>query len=109
MKTRIGSRNYNTDTAELIGPVCGGDLYRKRTRNHEYFLVTESENCRLITPLEDKAALSLLGKDAGTLHTPEPIEGRVRVDLDTHARIAAAAKREGVSMSEIVRRLAQSL
>ena len=109
MKKRIGSKLYDTESSELIGPVFGGDLYRKRTRFHEYFLLSQTDTGPVILPLEDKEARALLGEDVTIDHTPEPLEGRVRIDLDTHARIAAAAKREGVSMAEIVRRLAKSL
>ena len=112
MKVRIGSRNYNTETSELVCRIDGGQLYRKRTRDREWFAVFDDGTVR---PLDVYDPLDMLLMETGhlpaeALEDPEPTYAdRIRVDPETHARIAAAAKDRGVSMAAIVRTLAQSL
>ena len=112
MKKRIGSRNYDTDTSELICSIDGGRLYRKRSRDREWFAVMDDGTIR---PLDVYNPLDVLLMETGrlpegALDDPEPAYAdRIRVDPETHARISAAAKAQGVSMAAIVRALAQSL
>ena len=88
MKKRIGSKLYDTDTAEHISDTDDGQLYRKRTRDREYFKVTDDGK---ILPLEDYE------------QKPAPREYRVRIDKDTYRKISEIAKVKKISLSEVVR------
>ena len=87
MKKRIGTKLYDTDTAELLHPIEGGQLYQKRTRNRECFAV-----------MNDGSIVPMSGDK------PEPAEYRVRIDADTYHRIVNKAETEGCSLSQIVKK-----
>lgn len=105
MKVRIGSRNYNTETSELVCRIDGGQLYRKRTRDREWFAVFDDGTVR---PLDVYDPLDMLLMETGKLPVDltkaEPKEYRVRLDAETYDLVSEAAESEGVSMSQIVRR-----
>lgn len=111
MKKRIGSKLYDTETSELVCSIDGGQLYRKRTRDREWFAVFDNGTIR---PLDVYDPLDMALMETGHI-PPEALDeepayaDRIRVDPETHARIAAAAKSRGVSMSQFFRTLAQSL
>ena len=112
MKKRIGSKLYDTDTAEPICSIDGGRLYRKRTRDREWFAAFDDGSIRPLDPYDpiDMLLMETGHLPAGALEDPEPVYAdRIRVDPDTHARISAASKRLGCSMAEVVRRLAKDL
>lgn len=111
MKKRIGSKIYDTESAEYIAAIDGGQLYRKRTRDREWFAVMEDGTIR---PLDVYNPLDVLLMETGhlpaeALEEPEPQEYRVRIDQDTYNRIAAASKKRSCSMAEVVRQLAADL
>lgn len=105
MKVRIGSRNYNTETSELVCPIDGGQLYRKRTRDREWFAVFDDGSVR---PLDVYNPIDMLlmetGKLPADLTKAEPKEYRVRLDAETYEMLSDAAESEGVSMAQIVKR-----
>lgn len=101
MKKRIGTREYDTDTSELISDVGVGVLYRKRTRGREWFLVKGDR----IEPIEEPQALDLLGGSARQENLPRRVT--ISIDRETHAIIDAAAKAHGITIAEEVRRLAR--
>lgn len=107
MKKRIGSKLYDTDTAEQICPIDGGHLYRKRTRDREWFAVMNDGTFR---PLDVYNPLDMLLMETGrlpdaALEDPDPQEYRVRLDRDTYTAISKAAKDRSTSMTAIVRSL----
>ena len=103
MKKRIGTREYNTETSELIAHLVTGDLYRKRTRDHEYFLLTGE----IITPMSEPEARAALGERSYQPKKPE--YWFIRVNQETHDKIAAEAKKQHTTMTEIVRQFAKRL
>lgn len=112
MKKRIGSRNYDTETAEYICDINGGQLYRKKTRGREWFAAFDSGG---IKPLDVYDPFDQILMETG--HIPEklmeeesaPAEYRVRLDQVTYEKISEEAKRQGVAKAEIVRQLAENL
>lgn len=102
MKKRIGSKLYDTESSELVGDVGSGVLYRKRTREREWFMVREDR----IIPLEDHEAAALIGD-----RDPEPENKRIMIGIDreTHAVIAAAAKKKGITIAEEIRQLVRNM
>ena len=109
MKKRIGTKVYDTETAEAVCTIDGGQLYRKRTRDREWFAVMDNGTVR---PLDVYDPYDMLLMETGHVPAdpePETASTMSRVDRETHARIAAAAKRNGVSITEMVRRLAESV
>ena len=111
MRKRIGSKIYDTDTAELICAIDGGLLYQKRTRGREWFAVMDDGTVRPLDVYDprDMALMETGHMPPETFDEPEVIGDKIRVDPETYQRIAAAAKAEGVSMPVIIRRLAQDL
>lgn len=105
MRKRIGSRDYNTESSELIQDVGIGLLYRKRTRGREWFLLIGDD----LEPVSDDQARALLGDSVYVEHQPEPQSWMIRVDKETHDRITTAAYIAGISASELVRQLSLSL
>lgn len=103
MKKRIGTREYDTDSAELIAHLVIGDMYRKRTRGREYFLLSGE----IITPMTEQEARAALGESYQKDKDPE--YWFIRVDKKTHDAIAQAAKTNHCSMTEIVRQFAKRL
>ena len=99
MRKRIGTKVYDTATSEEICSVEGGQLYRKRTRDREWFLVSGDN----IEPLEDEDARAMSGNYADP--EPESKDIMIRVDRETHARIAEIAKERGVTIGEVVKQL----
>lgn len=107
MKKRIGSKIYDTESSELIYRSEIGSVYRKKSRDREWFWLT---NNNTIEPLEDNQALTMIGDSYRfPYHKPEPQEYRIRVDQETYASIAAKAKDQHISMAEVVRRLCSYL
>ena len=105
MKKRIGTKLYDTESAELIAGTIFGDVYRKRTRDREWFVVNGGH----IIPMPDAEARSMLGENAYTEKEPDTNSIMVRVDRETHARIAAEAKARGIPIGEVIRRMAENL
>ena len=105
MKKRIGSREYDTDSAELISETGVGTVYRKRTRGREWFLLIGDK----IEPLTDDEARAIIGETVYRERQPDPDAWMIRVDRETHERIADEASKTGRSMTEIVRRLSETL
>lgn len=103
MKKRIGSRNYDTETSEFIASVFGGDLYRKRTRDREYFLLSQSDSGAKILPLLEKEAKAMLGDDVRIDRKLETYVTYIRVDRDTHDIIAKLAKENGLSITKTLK------
>ena len=105
MRKRIGTKLYDTESSEHVANVGIGHLYRKLTRDREWFLVIGDD----IEPLEDPQARSLLGD---TTYIEKPVDQKrimIGVDRDTHARIAAAAKKKGCTISDLIRQLSANL
>ena len=106
MKKRIGSKLYDTDTSELVCSIDGGQLYRKRTRDREWFAVFDDGTIRpldVYDPLD--MALMETGRQVSDFDKPEPAEYRIRVDRETYNKIAEKANAEGIHMSELIRRI----
>ena len=106
MKKRIGTKLYDTETSEKFADVGVGILYRKRTRKHEYFLLIGGDH---IEPLTDKEAQVLLGEDVRISKVFDSDSVMIRVDRDTHAKIAERADKEGLSITKYMRKLIESL
>lgn len=102
MKKRIGSKLYDTDSSELVADVGVGILYRKKTREREWFL----QIGKYIEPVEDEQARGLLGENVYHEKLPESKRIMIGVDRQTHAKIARAAKKEGLPISEFVKKWA---
>ena len=105
MKKRIGSKLYDTETSELIADVGVGILYRKKTREREWFL--QIGQC--IEPVEEEQARALLGENAYHEKPPESKRIMIGVDRQTHAKIARAAKKEGLPISEFMKKISEKL
>ena len=105
MKKRIGSRIYDTETAEVVSDVGVGILYRKRTREREWFLLIGDH----IEPLDEDHARALLGDDVRYIEEPDGDSVMVRVDREAHRKIAAEAKARGISITKMVAVLADQL
>ena len=104
MKKRIGSKIYDTDTAELVCSIEGGQLFRKRTRDREWFAVMTDGTIR---PLDVYNPFDIALMETGRMPEDKPLSDHVmvRVDRDTHAKIARMAKADGVSITEEVRKI----
>lgn len=105
MKKRIGSRYYDTETAELIAENAFGKIYRKRSRGREWFVVWSDPE--LIDPLDDAQARAMLGESY--VEDPEPRFTTIWVDRETHAKIAEMARRDSVTITEEVRRIVETV
>lgn len=109
MKKRIGSKLYDTEKSELVCPVDGGQLYRKKTRDREWFAVMDDGTFR---PLDVYNPDDVLLMETGHVPPdpkPESKDIMIRVDRETHAVIAAEAKRQGITISEMVRQMAEKI
>ena len=109
MKKRIGSKLYDTEKSELVCSVEGGQLYRKRTRDREWFAVMDNGTVR---PLDVYDPMDMLLMETGHVPPetePESKDIMVRVDRKTHAVIAAEAKRQGCSISEMIRKMSENM
>ena len=105
MKKRIGSKLYNTETSELVYATDLGNLYRKRTRDREFFLV----NGKHILPMTEAEARAMLGESSYIEKKPENARIMIGVDRETHAKISQVAKKKGVPISEFMRDWAKTL
>ena len=105
MKKRIGSKLYDTDSSELVADVGVGILYRKKTREREWFLQVGN----YIEPVDDEQAKELLGNNVYHEKPPESKRIMIGVDRQTHAKIARAAKKEGLPISEFMKKIAEEL
>ena len=105
MKKRIGSKLYNTETSEKIADVGIGILYRKKTREREWFLLIGN----YIEPMTDAEARAALGENAYHEKPPESKRIMIAVDRQTHAKIAKMAKMEGLPISEFMKKLVEKL
>ena len=94
MKKRIGTRIYDTETADLIHEAGGVRVYRKQTRGRECFAEIGGE----LHPLTEAEASQYC-------RPAEPKTYFVRLDHDSHAKLAEIAKSEHCTMSEAVKRL----
>jgi len=105
MKKRIGSKFYDTDSSELVADVGVGILYRKKTREREWFLQIGQH----IEPVEDEQARALLGENVYHEKPPESKRIMIGVDRATHEKIARAAKKKDMAISEFMREWAKEL
>jgi hypothetical protein len=107
LRKRIGTKLYDTDTAELLKEIEGGQLYQKRTRDREYFVVMDDGTIRPLD-INDPFDVVLVNVELKQ-QVPQSDHVMIRVDRDTHTRITALAKRDGVSITEEVRRIISRL
>ena len=105
MKKRIGTKVYDTETAELVSASALGNLYRKRTRAREWFLINDGN----ILPMTDREARAMLGENTYIEKEPETNSIMIRVDRQTHAVIAEKARKDGVSITEEMRRITKNM
>lgn len=106
MKKRIGTKLYNTETSEMVADVGVGVLYRKKTRlDRGWFLVIGND----VEPLEDAQACALLGENVYHERQPESKRIMIGVDRQTHAKIAREAKKEGLPISEFMKKIAEHI
>lgn len=103
MKKRIGSRIYDTQKSERIEKTAFGDIYKKRTG--EYFLAYDD----YIMPLEVAEAKAMLGEDVRYKKEPEIDRTTLWVDRETRDRIANAAKKENLSVTDFLHNLAEKM
>lgn len=108
MKKRIGSKLYDTETSELITDTIWGTIYRKKTREREWFIVYHSPAGKIET-LEDSEARAMLGEVSYIEKLPESKRIMIGVDRKTHAKIARAAKKEGLPISEFMKKIAEQI
>ena len=108
MKKRIGSKLYDTETSELICRIDGGQLYRKRSREREWFAVYDDGRIR---PLDVSRPQDVLLMKTGNLpddafdYVPQGV--MVRVDPETLAILKQKAAERGISVSALVREFAR--
>lgn len=108
MKKRIGTKVYDTESSELIADTIWGDIYRKKTRNREWFIVYRSPGGKIET-LSDAEARAMLGESSYREKEPDTNSVMIRVDRETHAVIAKKAKEDGVSITEEMRRITKNM
>lgn len=108
MKKRIGTRDYDTDKSELICDIEGGKLYRKCSRGREWFAVFDNYAIRPLN--EDNSRDKELIK-IGMQYVNESIPEKttIWVDRETHSKLAYTAKRKGISISELVKNIVESV
>lgn len=105
MKKRIGTKIYDTDTAEHICSIEGGQLYQKRTRDREWFAVMDDGSVR---PLDVYNPIDRLLMETGHMPNREEPESptiMIRVDRETHGKIAEMAKADGCSITAELRKV----
>ena len=103
MKKRIGTKLYDTEKSELVCPIEGGQLYRKRTRNREWFAVMDDGT---VKTMDMYNPFDVLLMETGKSFIPDeepPASTMIRVDRETHDILAAEADRIGCPISELVR------
>lgn len=103
MKKRIGTRNYDTEKSELICEVDGGQLYRKRSSEKEWFAVFGD----VIRPLNENNARDkeLIKIGMKYIDISEPERTTIWVDRETHKKVSDVAKEWGCSLGEVIKRL----
>ena len=110
MKKRIGSKLYDTESSELVCRIDGGQLYRKRSREREWFAVYDDGRVR---PLDVSRPQDVALMETGNLPADafdyEPHGVMVRVDPATLAFLKQKAAERGISVSALVRKLARNL
>lgn len=106
MKKRIGSRLYNTDTAECIAESIG--LYRQRNRQ-TYFIYDGQE----IKPIEyneaEKLLLEIGIKDTTTHKAGKNGQTKIGVSPDAADRLAAFCRVHGVTQKKVIEDFIYSL
>ncbi|MBP5781939.1 MAG: hypothetical protein J6W04_00185 [Bacteroidales bacterium] len=105
MKKRIGSKLYDTDSSELVYESVFGKLYRKRTREKEWFLVNDEH----VIPMQDAEARAFMGE---TSYREKPVDEKrimIAVDRETHGIISKRAKQHSVSITEEVRQIVKEV
>lgn len=105
MHKRIGTKLYDTESSEFVAGVGIGQLYRKQTRDREWFLVIGDD----IEPLEDPQAKALLGD---TAYIEKPVDQKrvmIGIDRDTHAKIAESARQQHCTIADVVKQLSANL
>lgn len=103
MKKRIGTKLYDTETSEKVADVGVGILYRKKTRKREWFLLIGD----LIEPVDDKQAKALLGEDVKVEKKPDTDSVMIRVDRETHNKIANRAEKENLPITKFMKKWAE--
>lgn len=108
MRKRIGTKIYDTETSELISKTRNREFYRKKTRDREWFMVL---NGKRIVPITEEQAKAHLGKDVVERQReyPEGATIMLRVDIPTHHKIERLARKEKLSITKFMRKLADSL
>lgn len=107
MKKRIGSKLYDTETAEYLCAIDGGQLYQKRTRDREYFAVMDDGT---VKPLDAYNPLDMLLMETGRIPERQQSDHvMVRVDRETHNVIAGLAKADGLSITEEMRKIVKNM
>lgn len=107
MKKRIGSKIYDTNTAEYLCSIDGGKLYQKRTREREYFAVFDDGTIR---PLDVYDPLDMILMETGRIPERQQSDHvMVRVDRETHSIIAGLAKADGLSITEEMRKIVKNM
>lgn len=110
MKKRIGTKIYDTETSECCKVTENGRLFRKRTRDKEYFFAYSNGD---IVPLTDEdirdLEANLVTAQLGDLFASQKATGssgyQVRVDKQTHDKLRKASKEQGVTISTVVKEL----
>ena len=105
IKKRIGTKIYDTNTSECLCTIDGGILFQKRTRDREYFAVMDDGTVR---PLDVYNPFDVLLMETGHVPAepePESTTIMVRVDRETHAKIAEMAKADGLSITAEIRKI----
>lgn len=108
MKKRIGTKIYDTETSELISKTPFREFYRKKTRGREWFMVL---NGKRIVPITEEQAITYVGKDVVERQREYPEDATImlRVDIPTHHKIERLARKEKLSITKFMRKLADSL
>ena len=107
IKKRIDSKLYDTTKSECVCTIDGGFLFRKRTRDREWFAVLDDGTVRPLDVYDpfDMALMETGHIPAGSTDESVSSTVMIRVDRTTHAIIAQKAKADGVSLTEELRRL----
>lgn len=105
MRKRLGTKLYDTDTSELMADTVFGQLYRKKTREREWFLVSEN----VLEPMTEAEAKAMLGESYRPVKEPDTHWIMIRVDRETHKKIATEAKKRGVSIAQLMKTIVEKL
>lgn len=105
MQKRIGTRFYDTEKSEMICEITNGKLYRKRTRDREWFAVFDNGAIR---PLDINHPRDKKLIEIGLPYVEDetlPESTSIRIDRETLTKINTIAKMWKCSVSEVVKRL----